>query len=152
MNMQLFAKTCSLIAFFCCFNAVFADEGSAKRNEDEYHYLRKNSHPPVEERRNGRQIERSSYFNDNGYTHLNIPKKHYPRPGECRVWYPNRHRSARIRCDQAPPRGAWLIQQPKNRPNHVYVKVYEPQRRGVVFSIGEFEIRSGAFLREMPRR
>jgi hypothetical protein len=32
------------------------------------------------------------------------------------------------------------------------VKVYEPQRRGVVFSIGEFEIRSGAFLREMPRR
>lgn len=133
MNTLRFVKFCAIAAAGLCFSFVFTDEGSAQQ-------------------RNGRREGRGSYFNDNGYTHLNIPTKHYPRTGECRVWYPDLQQSARIRCNQAPPRGAWLIQHPRNNPNHVYVKVYEPQRRGVVFSIGEFEIRSGEFLREMPRR
>jgi len=142
MNIIRFVKFCAITA--ACFCFVFTDEVAAK----ERNYSQEHRQP----QRNQQKEGRGSYFRDRGYTHLNIPARHYPRPGECRVWYPDRHRSARIRCDHMPPRGTWIIQNHKNRPNHVYVKVYEPKSQGIVFSIGEFEIRSGAFLREMPRR
>ncbi|WP_417909599.1 hypothetical protein [Candidatus Electronema sp. PJ] len=157
MNTQRLMKICSVAAVCCCFSAVCADEGSAKGNEDKYHYLKKNPHkeqnPPREEQRH--EEGRGSYFQEHGYARLNIPTRHYPRPGKCRIWYPDRpadRQSPPVRCGQIPLPGAWLIQHHKDRPHHVQVTVYEPKHPGVVFTIGEFEIRSGAFLREMPRR
>ena len=45
------------------------------------------------------------------------------------------------------PPGAWLIHHPENRPEHVHVVVYEPERPGKVLAVGEFEIGSGVFVR-----
>ncbi|CAK8713841.1 MAG: hypothetical protein CDV28_1617 [Candidatus Electronema aureum] len=148
MNTLRFVKFCAIAAAGLCLSFVFTNESSARERETQYNSTQERRY----QQKNARQERRGSYFNDNGYTHLNIPARHYPRLGECRIWYPDRQRSSRIRCGQTPPRGAWLIQHPRNRPRHVYVNVYEPQSRGIVFSIGEFEIRSGAFLREMPHR
>jgi hypothetical protein len=90
-----------------------------------------------------------SYFYDHGYTRLDIPPGHYPPPGECRIWYPDRppgHQPPPGKCGAVPP-GAWLIRHPHEVPGHVYVTVYESQRPGTVLVVGEFEIASGAFLR-----
>ncbi|WP_420208659.1 hypothetical protein [Candidatus Electronema sp. JC] len=157
MNTQRFMKICSAAAVFCCFSAFDADEGSAKGNEDKDHHIKRHQHkeqkPPGEEQRH--EGGRGSYFQEHGYAHLNIPARYYPRLGECRIWRPDRsaeRQSPPVRCGQIPLPGAWLIQRHKDRPNHVQVTVYEPQRPGVVFAVGEFEIRSGAFLRDMPHR
>lgn len=102
------------------------------------------SDPPQPQHRNG------SYFHEHGYTRLDIPKGHYPPPGECRLWYPDRPPGQQLppfRCDGAVPPGAWLIEHPRDVPNQVHVKVYERSRPGVIRAIGEFEIGSGVLVR-----
>ena len=98
-----------------------------------------------------RQHHGRSYFHEHSYTRLDIPKGHYPPPGECRVWYPERppgHQPPPVKCHRASvPRGAWLIRHPADRPEHVHVVVYEPERPGKVLVVGEFEIGSGVFVR-----
>lgn len=92
---------------------------------------------------------RRAYFYEHGYTRLNIPPGHYPLPGECRIWFPDRplgHQPPPGGCRHIPP-GAWVIHHPYDHPNHVHVSVYEPDFPGEVYVIGEFEIDSGAFLR-----
>ena len=91
-----------------------------------------------------------SYFQRHGYTQLDIPAGHYPPPGECRIWYPDRpagHQPPPGKCSSRVPPGAWLIRHPANDPDHVHVVVYEPNRPGVVQVVGEFNIGSGVFVR-----
>ncbi|MBU0908873.1 MAG: hypothetical protein KKA54_08120 [Proteobacteria bacterium] len=92
-----------------------------------------------------------SYFHQHGYDRLNIPKGHYPPPGECRIWFPNRPAGQQpppIKCGEPVPPGAWLIQHPNDIPReHVTVTVYEPQRPGIIHAVGEFDIGSGMFIR-----
>lgn len=90
-----------------------------------------------------------SYFHEHGYTRLQIPPGHYPPPGECRLWYPDRppgHQPPPGACGPAPP-GAWVIHHPPRYPNHVHVRVYDPRRPGRILVTGEFEISSGTFVR-----
>lgn len=92
---------------------------------------------------------RGSYFHQHGYTHLQIPPGHYPPPGECRIWYPDRppgHQPPPGQCWPVPP-GAWMIRHPPAYPNHVHVHVYDQHRPGRVLVVGEFEISSGTFIR-----
>ncbi len=169
MHIPRFVKFCSVVAACFCFIVVFTDEGSTRERGHKYNnsiqvpqyqqsnktyrqYQQKNKKRSRYQQKNKRREGRGSYFHKHGYKHLNIGAKHYPRLGECRIWYPNRHRSSRIRCGQKPPRGAWLLERPKNRPNNVYVEVYEPRQQGVVFTLGEFEIHTGAFVREILNR
>jgi hypothetical protein len=94
-----------------------------------------------------------SYFQRHGYDRLDIPKGHYPPPGECRVWFPGRPTG-----QQPPPgncnqlrrtvsAGAWLIQHPEDELNHVQVVVYDERWPGSISVVGEFEIGSGNFVR-----
>lgn len=97
----------------------------------------------------GHEQGRSSYFHQHGYTRLRIPPGHYPPPGECRLWYPDRppgHQPPPGQCHPVPP-GAWVIRHPYDHPGHVHVTVYEPQRPHVVLVVGEFAMASGAFIR-----
>jgi hypothetical protein len=91
-----------------------------------------------------------SYFHQHGYAQLDIPKGHYPPPGECRIWYPDRppgHQPPPFKCGAPVPEGAWLIQHPAALVDRVHITVYEPQRPGIVLAVGEFQIGSGALIR-----
>lgn len=93
--------------------------------------------------------ERGNYFQRHGYSRLNIPAGHYPPPGECRVWFPDRppgHQPPPGRCGPVPP-GAWLIRHPGDSHGHVHVTVYDEVHRSNVLVVGEFEIATGAFIR-----
>lgn len=95
----------------------------------------------------------SSYFQRHGYGRLNIPKGHYPAPGECRIWYPDLPPGQQPPpgdCEplwRTVPPGAWLIRHPEDDLNHVHVVVYDDHRPGIIRVIGEFEIASGVFVR-----
>lgn len=94
---------------------------------------------------------RGTYFHERGHARLNIPPGHYPPPGQCRVWYPDRppgHQPPPGNCGPPPP-GAWLIRHPHDHPGHVHVTAYEPRHPRRVLAVGEFEIDSGAFVRLM---
>ena len=100
------------------------------------------------------QREGDTYFHRAGYTRLNIPPGHYPPPGECRVWFPNRpagHQPPPGKCHPVPA-GAWLIRHPADNADHVHVVVYDEQRRGQVLVTGEFRIASGVFVRVVASR
>lgn len=91
----------------------------------------------------------NTYFHAHVYARLDIPPGHYPPPGECRIWYPDRPPGAQPppgKCRQVPP-GAWVIRHPADLPGHVHVTVYEPRRPGKILVVGQFEIASGAFVR-----
>lgn len=128
--------------------ATNADEGkdeSGKGKEREKHYSEKDR-KDKQHRKDGR---RDSYFHEYGYTQLNIPPGHYPAPGECRIWYPDRppgHQPPPGKCSPVPA-GAWVIRHPHDDPGHVHVTVYEPGRPGAILVIGEFQIASGTFVR-----
>lgn len=126
-------------------SAAVADEGkdeSGKGKRDKYY---------SEKHYRGHQGGSESYFHQHGYTHLNIPAGHYPPPGECRIWFPDRppgQQPPPIRCGDPVPPGAWLIRHPANLPReHVTVTVFEPRRPGVIHAVGEFDIGSGMFIR-----
>lgn len=100
-----------------------------------------------------RDDKRGSYFRERGYAHLSIPKGHYPPPGECRVWFPDRPPgqqpppgNCRDLRYEVPP-GAWLIRHPEDDPEHAHVIVYDERSRGTILVVGEFEIASGVFVR-----
>lgn len=93
--------------------------------------------------------DRGAYFYQHGYTHLDIPPGHYPPPGECRIWYPDRPTGQQPPpgdCHHVPP-GAWVIQHPRDLPGRVHVNVYEPRYPGRIHVIGEFDIGTGQFIR-----
>lgn len=99
-----------------------------------------------------------SYFHRRGYTRLDIPRGHYPPPGECRVWFPGRpagHQPAPASCRElrshVPP-GAWLIRHPHDDREHVCVDVYDDRRPGAVLITGEFRIGTGVFVRVVMDR
>jgi hypothetical protein len=110
------------------------------------------------ERDHERENDRDGYFERHGYTRLNIPKGHYPPPGECRIWYPDRppgHQPPPMKCDRARsevPPGAWVIHHPKDDREHVHVAVYDEQRRGSILVIGQFKIATGVFVRVVVNR
>ena len=105
--------------------------------------------------RQGRDAAGESYFHRHGYTRLNIPKGHYPPPGECRVWFPGRPPGQQPPpggCNARVPRGAWLIRHPADNPDHVHAVVYDDKRPGAILAVGEFRIGSGVFVRVVVDR
>jgi hypothetical protein len=67
------------------------------------------------------------YFHRHGYERLSIPKGHYPPPGMCRAWYPDKppgHQPAPQRCGATVPQGAWLIEHPQGARGRVKVTAY----------------------------
>jgi hypothetical protein len=103
--------------------------------------------------RGGPDKDRGSYFHQHGYTRLNIPKGHYPPPGQCRIWYPGKppgHQPPPGNCNrlraEVPP-GAWLIRHPQEDRDHVHIAVYDERRPNTVLVVGQFNIGSGIFVR-----
>jgi hypothetical protein len=126
---------------------AFSDEGKDEsgKGREQRHFSPK---------QHGSNDNRATYFQRHGYTRLNIPAGHYPPPGECRIWFPDRSPGQQPppgNCNQVPP-GAWVIRHPQDNPGNVHVTVYEPQRPGIIHVVGEFEIGSGVFVRVLLDR
>lgn len=154
----LHALILAAAASICFSSAAIADEGkdesgkgNAPRQERKKEMSRQDVGRGNQESRQGGGD--SSYFQDHGYSRLDIPKGHYPAPGECRVWYPDRPAGQQPppgKCDKLRalvPAGAWLIQHPRDKPDVVHVNAYDEQRPGFIKAVGEFNIGSGVFLR-----
>jgi hypothetical protein len=144
MNLQVIPLL-GAVALFCgAMGVTSADKGKDEsgngRGGDRYPYGQDWKHDG-----------RGSYFYDHGYTRLDIPPGHYPPPGECRLWYPNRppgHQPPPGGCGAVPP-GAWLIRHPRDLPDYVHVFVYDPHYPGSILAVGEFEIASGVLMRTL---
>ncbi len=156
---------CAAFVLFCL-SSAFADEGKeesgkGKFNKDPYaeEYSKGKDDGKVRGKNRsyseeyGRNSEGESYFHQHGYDRLNIPKGHYPSPGECRIWYPDKpagHQPPPGKCSelrsQVPP-GAWLIRHPEDEAERVHVMVYDERRPDTVRVTGEFDTRTGGFIR-----
>jgi hypothetical protein len=139
-------QTLAVIALLCSSIVVSAEQRAGDAGE-------KGGERRADSRSQAREAD--SYFHRHGYTRLNIPKGHYPPPGECRVWFPDRpagHQPPPSGCNARVPRGAWLIRHPHDNPEHVHVVVYDDRRPSTVLAIGEFRIGSGVFVRVVVDR
>lgn len=146
---------------FSCAGVSAADEGKDEsgkgrkpyRSEQYRHDDRRHDRDGGHDRNRRDSDDKDTYFHRHGYARLDIPKGHYPPPGECRVWYPSRppgHQPPPGSCSKlgrSVPPGAWLIRHPQDDPEHVHVVVYDDRRPGAVFVIGQFAIGSGGFVR-----
>jgi hypothetical protein len=162
MKLPVIQLLCT-IALSGAVSAAYADEGkdeSGKGRERGWYSYEKDWDDKKDwERGRDRHDEHweadepGSYFHEHGYTHLDIPPGHYPPPGECRIWFPDRpagHQPPPGDCSHVPP-GAWVIHHPHDLPDRVHVNVYEPNYPGRVHVIGEFDIGSGQFMRIILR-
>lgn len=83
---------------------------------------------------------------------LGIPEAQLPRPGECRVWYPDREAGGQPppqECGKAgasAPPGTWVLYRPKDDIRVVHVRVTHPQRAGVVIRINLYDAQKGTYL------
>lgn len=153
MRKSWLLMTLVVFTLFVCVSAL-ADEGKDEsgKGKDRKPYSEKYDKKKNESGKGkyyGGNGDRETYFQRHGYTQLNIPPGHYPPPGECRVWYPDRPAGQQpppTGCSNVPP-GAWVITQPKDRPGYAHVTVYDPQRPGSIYVEGEFNIGSGTFIR-----
>jgi len=95
----------------------------------------------------------NSYFRRQGYDQIIIPAGHYPAPGECRIWHPDRTPGEQPppgsceRLRRTIPPGALLIRHPKDDPRHVHIIAFDEQRPGIVRAVGKVEIGSGELVR-----
>jgi hypothetical protein len=86
---------------------------------------------------------------------LGIPPGHFPRPGECRIWYPGTPPGRQPRpksrsCEgiaALAPAGSWILYRPSGE-RLVHVRVVDERRAGVIVRIRIFEAESGRFVRE----
>lgn len=143
MKPSILLKICFAITILLSFNTAIADDW-----KDESGKGKGKKHAGQYRNDNGRD----SYFHKNGYTHLNIPKGHYPPPGQCRIWYPDKppgHQPPPGNCRQlrsSVPPGAWIIRRPHSDSGHIHVDVYDQQRRGRIMVSGMFDL-AGVFIR-----
>jgi hypothetical protein len=120
--------------------STFADEGKDESGKGKHRNESK-------ERRGGGP---GAYFRQHGYTRM--PDGHFPPPGECRIWYPDRpagHQPPPFKCGKGRGRvepGGWLMT-PGPQPDEVEVAVYDPRRPGIVIDVGIFDARTGAMIR-----
>lgn len=150
----IFATT--ILAIFVLTGIGSADEwkdesGKSREQQKQHEYDEGGKNAPAW---NGDQGEGGeSYFRSHGYERLDIPPGHYPAPGECRIWFPNRpagQQPAPGSCRQLErmvPPGAWLITHPMDRKKHVHVTVFDDFQPGRIRAVGEFDIGSGMFVR-----
>jgi|OpeIllAssembly_1097287.scaffolds.fasta_scaffold35374_2 hypothetical protein len=101
--------------------------------------------------------DRSSPHFRGRYSRLDIPYGHYPPPGECRLWYPDRPPGqqpppADCRSLGSVPRDAWLIRRPHDDAENVYINARGNPARDVFDVVGIFEAATGQLLREIDGR
>lgn len=154
MSRSISTKLAVAMLAGCVSVAVWADPDKDESGHGRHDHRSIEHHSiELEYHADRRGDSRGSYFHDHGYERLDIPAGHYPPPGECRVWYPDRpagHQPPPGPCgrlESRVPRGAWLMRHPGDDEEHVHIVVYDDYRPGSIRAVGEFDIGSGAFVR-----
>jgi hypothetical protein len=86
---------------------------------------------------------------------LNVPPGQLPKPGLCRLWFPDRPpgRQPKARpcaeVESGAPAGTWVLYRPSQDRAVVHVRYLDDRRAGVVVWIRVFDASSGAFVRDM---
>jgi hypothetical protein len=86
---------------------------------------------------------------------LGVPPGHLPPPGFCRVWFPGRppgHQPKAGPCAEVEvgaPAGTWVLYRPSQDKKVVHVRYVHERRAGVVVWIRVFDVKSGAFIRDV---
>lgn len=91
---------------------------------------------------------------EGGYAYpTQIPKGHFPPPGSCRIWYPDRPAGQQPppdHCDtlasQVPP-GAWLVSRVPGFEDQIYVSFYHATQPRTVLGSAWYDLKTGKFLR-----
>jgi hypothetical protein len=89
---------------------------------------------------------------------LKVPPGHFPKPGECRLWFPDRppgQQPAPGSClglGRIAPAGTWILYRPSNDKKVVHARVIDPKKDGVVVVVRVYDSKKGTYLRdEKPR-
>ena len=95
---------------------------------------------------------------DEDRSELRVPPGHYPKPGQCRVWFPGRppgHQPRAGSCnaiERTAPAGSWILYRPTSDKRVVHARVIDPKRDGVVVVVRIYDADHGTYLgRERPR-
>jgi hypothetical protein len=86
---------------------------------------------------------------------LGVPPGKLPPPGLCRLWFPGRppgHQPKSAPCadvEAAAPAGTWVLYRPSQDKQVVHVRYVDERRDGVIVWIRVFDVKSGAFVRDV---
>jgi hypothetical protein len=83
---------------------------------------------------------------------LGIPPGHFPKPGQCRLWYPGRppgKQPRAVRCASLGkvPLGAWVLHRPRGEKRILEVKTYHDTKPEIVVSVGYYDATTGTLIR-----
>ena len=85
---------------------------------------------------------------------LGIPAEHLPRPGDCRIWYPDRPAGppppppqSCAEAEVTAPIGTWVLNRPNDAAHVIQALVMDRTRPGVVVRVDVYEAESGMYLR-----
>jgi hypothetical protein len=88
---------------------------------------------------------------------LKVPPGHFPRPGECRLWFPSRPPGQQPRAGSCvglariAPAGTMILYRPTHEKKVIYARVIDPKRDGVIIVTRVYTDR-GTYLREDKQR
>jgi hypothetical protein len=86
---------------------------------------------------------------------LGVPPGQLPLPGYCRLWFPGRppgHQPKAGPCadvEVGAPAGSWVLYRPSQDKKVIHVRYVHERRAGVVVWIRVFDVKSGAFVRDV---
>ena len=89
---------------------------------------------------------------------LRVPPGHYPRVGECRLWFPGRPPGQQPRSqgcrgiERIAPAGSWILYRPSSDRRVVHARVVDPKRDGVVVVVRVYDADRGTYLGQERRR
>ena len=96
--------------------------------------------------------------NDEDRSRLRVPPGHYPRVGECRLWFPGRPPGQQPKSQgcrgiqRIAPAGSWILYRPENDRKVVHARVIDPRRDGVVVVVRVYDVDRGTYLGQERRR
>jgi hypothetical protein len=85
---------------------------------------------------------------------LKVPPGHFPRPGECRLWFPGRPPGQQPRAGSCvglgriAPAGTYILYRPTSDKKVVHARVIDPKKDGVVVVVRVYDANRGTYIRD----
>lgn len=89
---------------------------------------------------------------------LKVPPGHFPKPGECRLWFPDRPPGQQpapgscVGLGRIAPAGTWILYRPTSDKKVIHARVMDPKKDGVVIAVRVYDSKKGTYLRDEKLR